>query len=147
MNAQPKPAIASQWTVEENEYGTTLNLHDGSSPVSLPIGRPWFVFATIIVDAHNAAIAAEQRRADDSIVENVRQQNEISALREQLAAERKKHNRQVKMLEQLAVDLPSNQELYDERKKVQTLVDALHYYADDSYDSKRAKDALVRVAK
>ncbi len=83
----PKPtgqrvAVANEWTVEENDHGTTLNLHDGSGPISLPIGRPWFVFATIIADAHNAALAVVQRIADDSIVENVRLMNELAAERE-----------------------------------------------------------------
>jgi hypothetical protein len=36
----------------------------------------------IIADAHNAALAAESQRADDSIRENVRLMNELAAERE-----------------------------------------------------------------
>jgi hypothetical protein len=47
------------WVVEENEFGTTIDRHDGSGPVSLPIGRPWLKFAQDIVDAHNASCHQE----------------------------------------------------------------------------------------
>ncbi len=87
------PAVAGgeptgEWTVEENGYGTTLNLHNGGgSSVSLPIGRPWFVFATMIADVHNAALAAERERVTQMFENQI---PEALKLREQLAAEREK---------------------------------------------------------
>jgi hypothetical protein len=50
---------------------------------------------TDVVTAYNA----EQKRADDSIIENVRQQNEIAELREQLAAERESHEKELDAVE------------------------------------------------
>ncbi len=109
---EPYPKPTGEWTVEENDYGTTLNLHDGSGPVSLPIGRPWFVFATIMSDAHNAALAearleahnywsqavdsAQQQLATERSLRETAQSNaelwheEMLKADKQLAAEREK---------------------------------------------------------
>jgi hypothetical protein len=75
--------------------------------------------AYAIADAHNAAVAAEREMANQRVGEQVRASYEISKqLREQLDAERKKHDEMLLAIVTAKVDLVKvKQELAAERER------------------------------
>jgi hypothetical protein len=108
--------------------------------------------AKIIADAHNAALAAEERRANDSIEENVRLMNKLAAeqelvkdcgdqidtLQEELATERQSKN----LITQDALNL--KEELAAEREKVKLLMKAVEYYAN-GINPMTARNTLAKM--
>jgi hypothetical protein len=90
------------------------------------------VDVTTALQNYEKQLAAEQRRANDSIEENVRLMN-------RLAAERERADKNADVIEATAL------ELHDERERTQTLVDALEWYAGGKLMTKVAKDALAKV--
>ncbi len=77
IHNQPKPT--GEWTVEHGKLHDAIVM--GDLCVELPLA---FDQSEKIAAAHNAAIAAVQWIADDSIVENVRLMNQLSAEREKV---------------------------------------------------------------
>ena len=141
--ARELAAKNEEWTPEGESVLMSLDKETGD--------RTYFhctnsLNAEIAADAHNFALAAEERRANDSITENVRIMNELAAEREKVKGELANGNELFRKTIELEQKLAAERE---HRKLVDRVLDSrclqLRKMEDEFASEREIRDAISRT--